>query len=168
MRQSLANFVSAEETMRVSAQLEKRRATLSTLLAEWEEAIQAGIARSMSDFQEQLAHLRRRIARIDKKYTRPAPKPPVPQAPIRQSLLPRTGCTAKKWRPRTASTTKPRSSTSGIAATAASASSIWKTFRTICWIPFRMARSAASRPRNGASSIPKPPAWREARARTRF
>jgi uncharacterized protein len=38
----------------------------------------------MSDFQEQLAHLRKRIARIDRKYSRPAakaptnPKPPVP------------------------------------------------------------------------------------------
>ena len=37
----------------------------------------------MTDFQEQLAHLRKRIARIDKKYTRP-PKPPTPkpQSPI--------------------------------------------------------------------------------------
>jgi ATP-binding cassette subfamily F protein 3 len=34
----LANFVSAEETVRVSALLEKRRAALETLLAEWEEA----------------------------------------------------------------------------------------------------------------------------------
>src|SRR5258708_7977640 len=34
-----------------------------------------GIATSMSDFQEQLAYLRRRIARIDKKYTEPRPKP---------------------------------------------------------------------------------------------
>ena len=31
----------------------------------------------MSDFQEQLAHLRRRIARIDRKYTRPTTKPPI-------------------------------------------------------------------------------------------
>ena len=54
--------------MRVASQLEKRRAALSALLAEWEEAS----AGSMSDFQEQLAHLRRRIARIDKKYTRPS------------------------------------------------------------------------------------------------
>jgi uncharacterized protein len=38
----------------------------------------------MSDFQEQLAHLRKRIARIDKKYTRPTTKPPIakPQPPI--------------------------------------------------------------------------------------
>src|ERR1700733_1436307 len=35
--ESLANFVSAEETVRVAAQLEKRRAALSTLLEEWEE-----------------------------------------------------------------------------------------------------------------------------------
>jgi len=34
----LANFVSAEETVRVSSLLDKRRATLETLLAEWEEA----------------------------------------------------------------------------------------------------------------------------------
>jgi uncharacterized protein YprB with RNaseH-like and TPR domain len=33
----------------------------------------------MSDFQEQLAHLRKRIARIDKKYTRPTPRPPAPK-----------------------------------------------------------------------------------------
>jgi hypothetical protein len=33
----------------------------------------------MSDFQEQLAHLRRRIAKIDKKYTRPTPKKPIPK-----------------------------------------------------------------------------------------
>jgi uncharacterized protein YprB with RNaseH-like and TPR domain len=38
----------------------------------------------MSDFQEQLAHLRKRIARIDKKYTRPTTKPPIakPRPPI--------------------------------------------------------------------------------------
>ncbi len=38
----------------------------------------------MTDFQEQLAHLRRRIAKIDRKYTRPAAKAPTPkpQAPI--------------------------------------------------------------------------------------
>jgi uncharacterized protein YprB with RNaseH-like and TPR domain len=38
----------------------------------------------MSDFQEQLAHLRRRIAKIDRKYTRPAPRSliPNPQSPI--------------------------------------------------------------------------------------
>jgi ATP-binding cassette, subfamily F, member 3 len=38
--ESLANFVSAEETMRVTSQLEKRRATLNSLLQEWEEASQ--------------------------------------------------------------------------------------------------------------------------------
>jgi ATP-binding cassette subfamily F protein 3 len=36
--ESLANFVSAEETIRVSSLLDKRRAALETLLAEWEEA----------------------------------------------------------------------------------------------------------------------------------
>jgi uncharacterized protein YprB with RNaseH-like and TPR domain len=38
----------------------------------------------MSDFQEQLAHLRKRIARIDRKYSRPAVKAPTPkpQVPI--------------------------------------------------------------------------------------
>ena len=39
--ESLANFVSAEETMRVSTQLEKRRAALSTLLAEWEDGVES-------------------------------------------------------------------------------------------------------------------------------
>ena len=34
--ESLANFVSAEETMRLSTQVEKRRAALSALLSEWE------------------------------------------------------------------------------------------------------------------------------------
>jgi ATP-binding cassette subfamily F protein 3 len=38
--ESLANFVSAEESMRLAAQLEKRRGTLNSLLAEWEEASQ--------------------------------------------------------------------------------------------------------------------------------
>jgi len=38
--ESLANFVSAEETMRISAQLEKRRVALSALLSEWEETSQ--------------------------------------------------------------------------------------------------------------------------------
>ena len=38
--ESLANFVSAEETMRLSTQVEKRRAALSALLAEWEETSQ--------------------------------------------------------------------------------------------------------------------------------
>ena len=38
--ESLANFVSAEETMRVSTQLDRRRAALSALLSEWEEISQ--------------------------------------------------------------------------------------------------------------------------------
>ncbi len=38
--ESLANFVSAEETMRLSTQVEKRRAALSALLSEWEEISQ--------------------------------------------------------------------------------------------------------------------------------
>jgi ATP-binding cassette, subfamily F, member 3 len=38
--ESLANFVSAEETVRLSTQMEKRRAALSALLSEWEEASQ--------------------------------------------------------------------------------------------------------------------------------
>jgi ATP-binding cassette, subfamily F, member 3 len=38
--ESLANFVSAEESMRLASQLEKRRAALSALLEEWEEASQ--------------------------------------------------------------------------------------------------------------------------------
>jgi ATP-binding cassette subfamily F protein 3 len=38
--ESLANFVSAEETVRVASELEKRRATLNKLLAEWEEVSQ--------------------------------------------------------------------------------------------------------------------------------
>jgi len=37
---SLANFVSAEETIRVSEQLEKRRATLDQLMSEWEQVSQ--------------------------------------------------------------------------------------------------------------------------------
>jgi hypothetical protein len=38
----------------------------------------------MTDFQEQLAHLRRRVAKIDRKYARPAakPPPPRPQSPV--------------------------------------------------------------------------------------
>ena len=36
----LANFVNAEETMRLSTLLEKRRSDLSGLLAEWEEVSQ--------------------------------------------------------------------------------------------------------------------------------
>jgi ATP-binding cassette subfamily F protein 3 len=38
--ESLANFVSADESMRLASQLEKRRAALNALLAEWEEASQ--------------------------------------------------------------------------------------------------------------------------------
>jgi ATP-binding cassette subfamily F protein 3 len=38
--ESLATFVSAEESMRLAAQLDKRRASLNALLAEWEEASQ--------------------------------------------------------------------------------------------------------------------------------
>ena len=38
--EELANFVSADETVRVSTQLEKRRADLSGLLAEWEQVTQ--------------------------------------------------------------------------------------------------------------------------------
>ncbi len=38
--ESLANFVSVEETMRLSTQMEKRRAALNALLAEWEETSQ--------------------------------------------------------------------------------------------------------------------------------
>src|ERR1700721_4902152 len=42
------------------------------------------VGRSKSDFQEQLAHLRKRIAKIDRKYSRPAAKAPTPkpQPPI--------------------------------------------------------------------------------------
>jgi hypothetical protein len=38
----------------------------------------------MSDFQEQLAHLRRRVAKIDRKYSRPQARAPIPkpQSPI--------------------------------------------------------------------------------------
>ena len=38
----------------------------------------------MSDFQEQLAYLRKRVAKIDRKYARPAAKPVVSktQAPL--------------------------------------------------------------------------------------
>jgi ATP-binding cassette subfamily F protein 3 len=39
--QSLGNFVSAEETMRLSAQVEERRAALGRLLSEWEQTTQA-------------------------------------------------------------------------------------------------------------------------------
>jgi ATP-binding cassette, subfamily F, member 3 len=38
--ESLATFVSAEESMRLASQLDKRRASLNALLAEWEEASQ--------------------------------------------------------------------------------------------------------------------------------
>src|SRR5277367_690174 len=38
--ESLANFVSADETMRLSTQVEKRRVALSALLSEWEEISQ--------------------------------------------------------------------------------------------------------------------------------
>jgi ATP-binding cassette, subfamily F, member 3 len=38
--ESLANFVSADETMRLSSQVEKRRVALSALLSEWEEISQ--------------------------------------------------------------------------------------------------------------------------------
>jgi ATP-binding cassette subfamily F protein 3 len=38
--ENLANFVSAEETIRVASQLEKRRAALTALLEEWEEVSQ--------------------------------------------------------------------------------------------------------------------------------
>src|SRR6202790_126581 len=39
-----------------------------------------GIAASMSDFQEQLAELRRRIAKIDRKYAKPKAAPRTPAA----------------------------------------------------------------------------------------
>ena len=39
--ESLANFVSAEETMRLSTQVEKRRGALNALIAEWEQATRA-------------------------------------------------------------------------------------------------------------------------------
>ena len=162
--ESLANFVSAEESIRVAAQLEKRRAALNALLA----GMGRGVAGSMSDFQEQLAHLRKRIARIDKKYTRPNARAPIPKPQPPTAGSQKTGCTAKKWQPRTASITKPSDSTNASDGTAASASWIWRISRTICWIPFRMARFAAFRLRNGASWIPKPRAWPEARALMRF
>ena len=37
---NLANFVSAEETIRIASQLDNRRAALSALLEEWEEVSQ--------------------------------------------------------------------------------------------------------------------------------
>jgi uncharacterized protein len=42
----------------------------------------------MSDFQEQLAHLRRRIARIDKKFSRPTPKRQPPTTNHQQLAFP--------------------------------------------------------------------------------
>src|SRR5579864_3350643 len=48
-----------------------------------------GIAPGMSDFQEQLAILRRRIAKIDRKYARPTPqRPPVTHDPPPTTHLP--------------------------------------------------------------------------------
>jgi small-conductance mechanosensitive channel len=38
--ESLANFVSAEETVRLASQLENRRAVLNKLIEEWEQASQ--------------------------------------------------------------------------------------------------------------------------------
>ena len=38
--ESLANFVSAEESIRISEQLEKRREVLTTLMQEWEQVSQ--------------------------------------------------------------------------------------------------------------------------------
>jgi len=42
----------------------------------------------MTDFQEQLAHLRKRIARIDRKYSRPAVKRELPRAKSRPPTAP--------------------------------------------------------------------------------
>src|SRR5580704_11791574 len=41
-----------------------------------------GIAAGMSDFQQQLAHLRRRIAKIDRKYADPKPRQPMAPEPL--------------------------------------------------------------------------------------
>src|SRR5271154_3896707 len=41
-----------------------------------------GITAGMSDFQQQLAQLRRRIAKIDRKYADPKPRQPVAPAPL--------------------------------------------------------------------------------------
>ena len=103
--ESLANFVSAEETMRAFDATGKapRRVERAAL------GVGRDIARSMSDFQEQLAHLRKRIARIDKKYTlRSASHQPLT---TNRWPSPKTGCTAKRFKRRTASTTKPKDST---------------------------------------------------------
>jgi uncharacterized protein YprB with RNaseH-like and TPR domain len=42
----------------------------------------------MSDFEQQLAYLRRRIAKIDKKYAKPRPSPPRPQPQIQSEEIP--------------------------------------------------------------------------------
>src|SRR5579863_9095315 len=52
----------------------------------------SGVTRSMSDFQEQLAHLRKRIARIDKKYSRPAAN-----RPLAAASLPRPLANPEEW-----------------------------------------------------------------------
>ena len=121
----------------------------------------------MTDFQEQLANLRRRIAKIDQKYAKPvfpklAPKPPAPSPESPED---------HPWQE--VETTHGRhfeteSYTNGIAATEASALRIWKTCRTTCCMPFQTARSRMYRYPNGVSWIPKQPAWREVPAPMRF
>ena len=54
----------------------------------------------MSDFQEQLAHLRRRIAKIDRKYAKPKPAPR--PAPAPSSDPPEDCCPGRKSQPSTA------------------------------------------------------------------
>ena len=65
----------------------------------------------MSDIQDQLAQLRQRIARIDRKYAKagPAAAPAVRCAAlrhVRRNITARNGWAAAKWRPITGATTK--------------------------------------------------------------
>jgi hypothetical protein len=81
----------------------------------------------MSDFQEQLAYLRRRIAKIDKKFASPKPTPKPPSyVPPPETYLPFDEIETDPD-----ATLKAKSFTKDTAVTAASASPILSICRTI-------------------------------------
>ena len=162
--EELANFVSAEETMRVSTLLEKRRTAL--------ERSPGRMGRGVGEKHERLSGAARASApphrqdrqKVHASHDKTANRqtPTLNPGPGRLAARRRSDNGARRpLRNREALRTpspprQHRHRGSGRAS------------RTICWIPSRTARSAAFRLRNGASSIPKPPAWREAPAPTRF
>ncbi len=140
--ESLANFVSAEESTRIATQLEKRRSTLESLMEEWEQVSRRkhdglpGTARSSSQ-----AHRENRPQIFTPNRQPPTANPQSPTRPTPEEWLARRGDHhphGVHYETERLYESHRRHGSVGIVDLEA--------FAPICSIPFRAARFAASRP----------------------